>query len=94
MRPGLAATADEVINAYERLRAAALGAEPIGGSGLATMRHEGMAAWLKAAPTPAALPTSMPAVPRPPATAGIARNELTLLLASLVVTLSAEATSV
>lgn len=93
MRPRLAAAADEVINAYERLRAAALGAEPIAGSGLATMRREGIAAWLKAAPTTPVLPTSMPAAPRPPATAGIARNELTLLLASLVVTLSAEATS-
>jgi hypothetical protein len=55
------------------------------------MRREGMAAWLKAAPAPVLPP--MPAVHRPPAAADAARNELTLLLASLVVTLSTEATS-
>jgi hypothetical protein len=70
-----------------------LGAEPIPSAGLATMRREGMAAWLKAAPTTPVPPPSMPAVHRPPAPADAARNELTLLLASLVVTLSAEATS-
>ena len=47
--PSLAAAGDEVINAYERLRAAVLGAEPIPSAGLATMRREGMAAWLKTA---------------------------------------------
>jgi hypothetical protein len=57
------------------------------------MRREGMAAWLKAAHTTPVRPTSTPAVHRPPTPAGAARNELTLLLASLVVTLSAEATS-
>ena len=89
-----AATGDEVIKAYERLRAAVLGAEPIPDAGLATMRREGMAAWLKAAHTTPALPPSMSAVHRPPTPAGPARNELTLLLASLVVTLGAETTSV
>jgi hypothetical protein len=57
------------------------------------MRREGMAAWLKAAPTTPVHPPSIPAVPLPSAPADTARNELTLLLASLVVTLSAEATS-
>ena len=84
--------ADEIITAYERLRAAVLGAEPIPSSGLATMRREGMAAWAKAAHGPLVLPPSMPAVRRPPVSAGTVRNELTLLLASLVVTLSTEAT--
>jgi hypothetical protein len=58
------------------------------------MRREGIAAWLKAAPTTPVLPPSMSAVHRPPVAADAARNELTLLLASLVVTLTAEATSV
>jgi hypothetical protein len=53
------------------------------------MRREGMAAWLKSAHRTPDLPPSMPAVHRPPAPAA-ARNELALLLASLVVKLSAE----
>jgi hypothetical protein len=57
------------------------------------MRREGMAAWLKAAHTTSVLPPDTPDVRRPPASADAARNELTLLLASLVVTLSAEAIS-
>jgi hypothetical protein len=91
--PFLAAAGDEVIKAYERLRAAVLGAEPIPDAGLGTTRREGMTAWLKTAHTTPALPPSMPAVHRPPTPADAARDELTLLLASLVVTLSAEATS-
>src|SRR4051812_18568778 len=50
-RPSLALAGDEGINAYERLRVAVLGAEPIPSAGLATRRREGMTAWLKAAPT-------------------------------------------
>jgi hypothetical protein len=57
------------------------------------MRREGMAAWLKVTPTTTVLPPSIPVVPLPSAPADAARNELTLLLASLVVTLSAEATN-
>jgi hypothetical protein len=70
-----------------------LGAEPIPSLGLATMRREGMAAWVKAAHGMAVLPPSMPAVHLPPVPADTTMNELTLLLASLVVTLNAEATS-
>jgi hypothetical protein len=55
------------------------------------MRREGMAAWVKAAHETPGLP---PAVPLPSAPADAARNELTLLLASLVVTLNAETTIV
>jgi hypothetical protein len=69
-----------------------LGAEPIRDAGLATMRREGMAAWVKAAHETPVLPPSMAAVHRPPAPADAARNELTVLLASLVVALSTEAT--
>jgi hypothetical protein len=67
-----------------------LGAEPIASFGLITMRREGMAAWVKAAHARPILP---PDVPLPSAPADSTRDELTLLLASLVVTLSAEATS-
>ncbi len=57
------------------------------------MRREGMAAWVKAAhEMPVALP-SMSAVLRPAVPADSAKNELTVLLASLVVTLSAEIAS-
>jgi hypothetical protein len=69
-----------------------LGAEPILGAGLATMRREGMAAWLKTASTTPVFPPSIPVVHRPPVLAAAAGSELTLLLASLVVTLSEEAT--
>jgi len=91
--PSLAAAGDELINAYERLRAAVLGAEPISSSGLATMRREGMASWVKAAHETLVLTPSVPALHRPPAPGDAVRNELTLLLASLVVTLRTEATS-
>jgi hypothetical protein len=70
-----------------------LGAEPIPSFGLATMRREGMAAWVKAAHGTPVIPPSIPAVHLPTAPADTTMNELTLLLASLVVTLSAEATS-
>ena len=57
------------------------------------MRREGMAAWVKTAhELPVALP-SMSAVLRPPDPTDSAKNELTILLASLVVTLSAEIAS-
>ncbi len=70
-----------------------LGAEPFPSSGLATIRREGMAAWVKAAREMPVLPPSMTAVHGPLAPAIAARNEFTLLLASLVVTLSTEVTS-
>lgn len=57
------------------------------------MRREGMASWVRAAHETLVLTPSVPAVHRPPAPGDAARNELTLLLASLVVTLSTEATS-
>jgi hypothetical protein len=78
--------------ADERLRAAVVGAQQIPGAGLATLRRQGMAAWIKASYS-APDPTSpLPAARRPPTAGAIARNELTLILASLVVTLSAEPT--
>ena len=81
-----------VVDAYERLRAAVVGAQQIPGAGLATLRRQGMAAWIKASYS-APDPTSPLLAPRrPPTASAIARNELTLMLASLVVTLSAEPT--
>jgi hypothetical protein len=35
------------VDAYERLRAAVLNAEPLPGTDLGTVRHRGLAAWLK-----------------------------------------------
>jgi hypothetical protein len=91
-RLSVAVNMGRVVDAYERLRAAIVGAQQIPGAGLATLRRQGMAAWIKASYS-APDPTSPLLAPRRPPTAGaIARNELTLILASLVVTLSAEPT--
>jgi len=77
-----------IVDAYERLRAAALGAQPVPGAGLATLRRQGMAAWVQAARPAHGLPHGLPALP--PTSGGPAASELTLILASLVVTLAAE----
>ena len=92
-RLSVAANTGRVVDAYERLRAAMVGAQQIPGAGLATLRRQGMAAWIKASYSsrPTLRPT-LPAARRPPTAGAIARNELTLILASLVVTLSAEPT--
>ena len=66
-----------------------LDAQLVPGAGLATLRRQGMAAWIEAARTTHDLPSGLPA--RLPPTAGaLAASELTLILASLVVTLTAE----
>jgi hypothetical protein len=66
-----------------------LSAQLITGSGLLTLRRQGMVAWIKAAST---TPNFTPPCPvhRPPSAGAIATSELTLILASLVVTLTAE----
>ena len=72
-----------------------LGDQLVPGAGLAILRRQGMAAWIKASCEGNGRPSTstLPAARRPPVTAdAIMRNELTLILASLVVTLSAEAT--
>ena len=78
-----------IVDAYERLRDAVLGAQPVPGAGLATLRRQGMVAWVQAARPTHDRPPGLPA--RLPQTAGgLAASELTLILASLVVTLAAE----
>lgn len=69
-----------------------LGDQLVPGAGLAILRRQGMAAWIKTSYEP---PDSMPTLPaarRPPTAGAISRNELALILASLVVTLGAEPT--
>ena len=92
LRFSVAANAGRVVDAYERLRAAVVGAQQIPGAGLATLRRQGMAAWIKASDSIPDPTSPLPAARRPPTAGAIARNELTLILASLVVTLSAEPT--
>lgn len=78
-----------ISDAYERLRAAVLGAQLVPGAGLMTLRRQGMAAWIKAARPTDDLPPVLRARPLPTA-GGPAVDELTLILASLVVALTAE----
>lgn len=79
-----------LLNLYEQLRAAALGAKPACGAGLATLHRQGVAAWIRSAtllpitPKPAAQPISSVA------RADVVTNELTLILANLVTTLVTE----
>lgn len=81
--------ATSLVDTYEQLRAVALGAQPISGSGLATLRRQGMVAWIRAAST---TPDLTPPCPRRrlPSAGAIATSELTLILASLVATLAAD----
>ncbi len=77
-----------LVDAYEQLRAVALGAQPIRGPGLPTLRRQGMVAWIRTAsitpdPTPWPRRRLLPAAP-------IATSELTLILANLVATLAPE----
>ena len=91
-RLSVAASTGRVVDAYERLRAAMLGDQLVPGAELAILRRQGMAAWIKAScEAPDSMPT-LPAARRPPTAGAILRNELTLILASLIVTLSAEPT--
>lgn len=83
-------TADgpSLVDAYEQLRAVALGAQSICGPGLSTLRRQGMVAWIRAASiTPDPRPRSYRHLP--PA-APIATSELTSILANLVATLASE----
>ncbi len=72
------------------MRAAVLGAQIISGSGLTTMRREGMAGWIKAIHEKSKSLPVTPAARPPAATSAPAKNELTAALASLIVTISAE----
>lgn len=45
----MTAAAPSLVDAYEQLRAMALGAQPICGPGLSTLRRQGMVAWIRTA---------------------------------------------
>jgi hypothetical protein len=85
--------ATNTVEAYERLRAAVLGAEPVSGQDLSTLRHRGLASWLKSldpqpqtAPHHARWALMQGTIPHP----APAANELTRLIAGIVVALAAE----
>jgi hypothetical protein len=89
-RPTLASPPGQL---YEELRAAILCGRPGGQRGLATLIHQGLAAWIRelgsidrAAPSTAALAPSAPLPPRSPSPAP---SELTRLLAGLIVAITA-----
>jgi hypothetical protein len=83
-----------IVAAYERLRANLLGAQLLPAAGLSILRRQGMAAWIKAAEVQPDLPRALPATaPGPSAHIDSpAANELTRILASLVVAFITEST--
>jgi len=88
-RQSVASDPAALLNAYEQLRAVALGARPACGAGLATLYRQGVAAWIRSAsPLPI---TPLPAAqPIPSAARADVPNEVTLILANLVATLITE----
>lgn len=90
-RPALTAGSTSTVDAYERLRAAVLSAEPVPGPGLAALRRQGMAAWITApGATSDVTPSRSVPEPRPLPQSPPAASELTRLIASIVVALAAE----
>jgi hypothetical protein len=73
------------------MRASVLGAPDVSATGLGTLHRRGMAAWIRGIST---VQIRSSAIVRPanlpPASGASSANELTILLASLVVTLTAE----
>ena len=88
----MAATTNTV-DAYERLRAAVLNAEPVSGPDLGTVRHRGLASWLKGLtlqPVAEAARARRYRTPSSISDPAPATNELTRLIAGIVVALAAE----
>lgn len=76
---------------YEKLRAAVLGAEPVRGPDLGTVRHCGLAIWLKQPPlVPVAQQLCARQDQTPSAIVDPATTELTRLIAGIVVALAVE----
>ena len=89
----IAAAATSAIDAYERLRAAVLSAEPVPGADLGTVRRRGLASWLRvlilqppAEPARARLELTPNAIADPEPAA----SELTRIIAGIVIALVAE----
>jgi hypothetical protein len=89
----IAAAATSAIDAYERLRAAVLSAEPVPGADLGTVRRRGLAAWLRglilqpsAEPARARLEPARNTIADP----APAATELTRVIAGIVIALVAE----
>ncbi len=82
---------ESTLDAYEALRAAVLRAEPGAGPDLGTLRREGLAAWLKGS-IPAPGGSASAATPRFPSLRdpAPAPSELTRLIASIVLAITAE----
>ena len=83
----------DAASSYERLRTAVLGAKPIACPGLAILRRRGLAAWICAlGPEPRAEAQSRNHRSTPPTThdASPPANDLTRLIASILVTLVTE----
>ena len=85
------------MDAYERLRAAVLRAEPAAGPDHGIVRREGLAAWiagLALVPAREVEPVRCPLRPAPALTlpSPMTANELTQLIAGILVTLAAEPT--
>jgi hypothetical protein len=78
---------------YEKLRAAVLAAEPVRGPDLGTVRHRGLANWLKQPPLTPLVPQPCAGSDRRSGTVvdpAPATTELTRLIAGIVVALAME----
>jgi hypothetical protein len=85
--------ASDAANTYETLRAAVLNAEPITGFGLHIIRRHGLAAWLKhhgSEPYPATACSGHRPISPTTHDLSPATNDLTRLLAGIIVDLATE----
>ena len=89
----LIVTTANAVGAYETLRAALLNAEPITGSGLCTIRRQGLAAWIKESGSQSqveAVGTTYQAAPTTTRDLPSAASDLARLLAGIIVALATE----
>jgi len=89
------ATATDVVDTYEKLRAAALCVEPIPGPGLGIIHRQGLAAWIRALgqqPRTDAGCGDRPAVhgSSPAHEQSLGTSELTRLIANVIVSIGME----
>jgi transposase len=93
IRPAVSAVSANAVDSYELLRAAVLRADPDAGPNLAVLRREGLTAWsrrlIETRDIDAPLPDPARYLPALPAAAAAA-NELTRLIAGIVLAITAE----